>query len=71
MERLSLKDRIKIINSILFIIFGIIIIVRTITILSISQAIGHAWLGILVGISFTGFGIYRSFYILRYLRGRQ
>ena len=71
MDRLKLTDKIKIINSILFIIFGIIIIVRVITVLPVGQAIVHAWLAIITGISFTGFGIYRSYYIVRYLRGRQ
>ncbi len=70
MDRLSLKDKIKIINSVLFIVLGIVIIVRTMTIIPAIHAIGHAWLSIIVGISFTGFGIYRSFYILKYLRGR-
>jgi uncharacterized membrane protein HdeD (DUF308 family) len=67
MDRLKLTDKIKSINSVLFMVIGIIIIVR-----SAALAAGiHIWLPLLVGISFIAFGIYRIRFVLKYLRGRQ
>ncbi len=55
------------INSVLFVVFGIIIVLRSI---NLSAGI-HIWFALLVGISFIAFGIYRIRFVLRYLRDRQ
>ncbi|MCL4558242.1 MAG: hypothetical protein M1491_06385 [Deltaproteobacteria bacterium] len=67
MNRLKLTDKIRTINSGLFVLLGIIIVIRSIR---LSAGI-HLWLPVLVGASFIGFGIYRLGFVLRYLRGRQ
>ena len=67
MNRLKLTDKFKAINSALFVVIGIVIIVR-----SATMAAGlHIWLPLLVGISFIAFGIYRIRFVLNYVRGRQ
>ena len=67
MNRLKRTDKFKAINSGLFVIVGIIIIVR-----SAGMSAGfHIWLPMLVGISFIAFGIYRIRFVLNYLRGKQ
>jgi hypothetical protein len=67
MNRLKLTDKIKAINSGLFIVIGIIIIIRS---TNLSAGI-HIWFALLTGISFIAFGIYRIRFVLRYLRGGQ
>ncbi len=67
MNRLKPTDKIKAINSGLFVVIGIIIIIRS---TNLSAGI-HIWLPLLVGMSFIAFGIYRIRFVLRYLRGGQ
>lgn len=67
MHKLKLTDKIKTINSGLFVVIGVIIIMRS----SALSAGIHIWLPLLVGISFIAFGIYRIRFILKYLRGGQ
>ena len=67
MNRLKLTDKFKAINSVLFVVIGIVIIIR-----SAAMDVGiHIWLPLLVGISFIAFGIYRIRFVLTYLRGGQ
>lgn len=63
MGKLGLKNKIIALNSLLFVIIGMIIVIRSIGL--------HAWLPVIVGASFIGYGIYRTVYILKYLRSRQ
>lgn len=67
MHKLKLTDKIKTINSGLFILFGILIIIRS---AGLTAGI-RLWFPFLIGISFIGFGMYRIRFILKYLRGGQ
>ncbi len=67
MGKVRLSDKIRTINSGLFVVLGATIVIR-----SMHLSVGiHAWLPVLVGVSFVGFGIYRLGFVLRYLRGRR
>lgn len=70
MPKLKLTDKIKAINSVLFIIFGIIIMMRSIHLIFLNTGL-KAWMPILVGASFIGYGIYRTVYVIKYIRDKQ
>ncbi len=70
MPKLKLTDKIKAVNSVLFIIFGIIIMIRSINLIFLSTGL-RALMPILVGASFVGYGIYRTVYVIKYLRDKQ
>ncbi|MGB9736159.1 MAG: hypothetical protein ACP5JP_08015 [bacterium] len=67
MKRLSLTDKIKAMNSGLFIVIGVIIVIRTVDLMTDLYAL----FPLLVGISFIGFGIYRIRFVVKYIRSRQ
>ncbi len=67
MNRLTLTDKFKAVNSGLFVVIGIIILVRSLN-LSAGMLV---WLPLLVGVSFIAFGIYRLRFVLHYFRRGQ
>ncbi len=67
MSKVTLTDKIKTVNSGLFVIIGVIILIRS---LHLSAGL-LVWLPLLVGISFIAFGIYRLRFVLNHFRSGQ
>ncbi len=64
MGKMGLLNKFKAINSILFIVIGIVIIFRSLSSMPV-------FMPIIVGLSFICLGVYRSFHVLKYLRGMK